>query len=176
MIAEISAGLSGLKAAKDIVQALSGIQNAASVNDAKLTLQGHILDAQQALFAAQEAQSAGARRIAELEQEIVRLKDWETEKQRYQMKRFLPGSVAYCLKPEMAAGEPPHRICPSCYHEGKKGFFQAQPEIKSRGRVHLCTSCRTEAVFGQEMTDAEEPTTKVGWEGPVSAGPRTIRP
>lgn len=40
MFAEISAGLGSLKTAKDFIQALNGIQTAAAVNDAKLTLQG----------------------------------------------------------------------------------------------------------------------------------------
>jgi hypothetical protein len=67
MLAEISAGLGSLKAAKDIVQGLSAAKTEAAVNGVKIDLQGLILDAQQGLFAAQEAQSADARRIADLE-------------------------------------------------------------------------------------------------------------
>jgi hypothetical protein len=174
MLAEITAGFNGLKAAKDIVQALNSVQTAAALNDVKLTLQSHILDAQQGLFAAQEAQAAAAKRVADLEQQIVRMKDWEAEKQRYQLKRFTPGSVAYCLKPERSGGEPPHRLCPHCYQEGKKGFLQATADVKGRGRVHVCTSCRVEAVLGQEMADQADPAPPEEWSGPISAGRRTF--
>lgn len=63
MIAEISAGLSGLKAAKDMLQALHGVQSAVAINEVKFALQGHLLEAQQGLFTVQEAQSAAAKRI-----------------------------------------------------------------------------------------------------------------
>ena len=174
MLAEISAGLGSLKAAFDITKGLNAASTQASVNEVKIELQQHIIEAQQALSAANEAQSAGARRIAELEAEIVRMKNWESERQRYQMKRFTPGSVAYCLKPEMAEGEAPHRICPHCYQEGKKGFLQATAKIEGRGRVHQCTSCRAEVVLGSEMADAADPAPTSDWTGPISAGPRTV--
>ena len=54
MLAEISAGLSSLKAAKDIVQGLNALKTEAAINGVKIELQGLILDAQQGLFAAQE--------------------------------------------------------------------------------------------------------------------------
>lgn len=155
MLAEISAGLGSLNAAKDIVQGLNAAKTEAAINNVKIELQGLILEAQQGLFAAQEAQASGAQRIAELEQQIVRMKDWEREKQRYQMKSFYPGAVAYCLKPEMADGEPPHRICPACYENGKKGHLQATGEQIRRYGVHRCTSCKTEAVFGNERLPPE---------------------
>lgn len=159
MLAEISAGLGSLKSAKDIVQSLNAAKTETAINSLKIELQGLILEAQQGLFAAQQAQTAGAQRITELEQQIVSMKDWEREKQRYKMKRFTPGSVAYCLKPEMADGEPPPRLCPHCYHRGEKGFFQATEELKLRYRVHRCTSCRAEAILGQEMPDVEPHST-----------------
>jgi hypothetical protein len=174
MLGEIAAGLSSLKTMKDLVQGLNAAKTEAAINGVKIELQGLILEAQQGLFAAQDARSADARRIAELEQQIVDLKDWEREKQRYEMKRFAPGSIAYCLKPDMAAGEPPHRICPNCYQQGKKGFLQATTDIKVGKRVHVCTSCHAEAALGQEMADSDEPRPPPDWSGPVSAAPRRV--
>ena len=173
MLTEIATGLSSLKAAFDITKGLNAAHAKASINDVKIPLQEHIVQAQQALFLASEAQAAAAERIRDLEQQIVSLKDWEREKQRYQMKRFTPGSIAYCLKPEMADGEPPHRLCPHCYQQAKKGFLQAQ-ELTNRGRAHRCTSCQSEVVLGQEMADSDEAPTKPNWDGPISSGRRTV--
>lgn len=154
MIAEISAGLSGLKAAMDITKGLNAAKGEAAINEVKIDLQRNIIEALGSLTAAHEAQTANLKRIDELEAQVVGMKDWEREKQRYQMKRFTPGSVAYCLKPEMADGEPPHRICPHCYHEGKKGFLQSTGDRHGRGTLHSCTSCQSKTVLGQELSDA----------------------
>ena len=67
MLAEIAGGLSSLRTMKDIVQGLNAAKTEAAINGVKIELQGLILEAQQGLFAAQEAQSSGARRIADLE-------------------------------------------------------------------------------------------------------------
>ncbi len=74
--AEVATGLSSLKAAFDIAKGLNALSDAVALNDAKIGLQGAILEAQSGLLAAQEAQTANLRRVGELEDEIVRLKDW----------------------------------------------------------------------------------------------------
>ena len=146
MIAEINAGLSGLKAAKDMIQALHGIQSAVAINDVKFALQGHLLEAQQGLFAAQEAQSAAAKRITELEQQIVQLKDWEGEKQRYELKDTGQGSLAYALKEVVEGGEPEHWLCPACYQQGKKSIMKHETIPEGRARTLVCHPCGLDIV------------------------------
>ena len=154
MIAEISAGLSGLKAAKDMIQALHGIQSAVAINDVKFALQGHLLEAQQGLFAAQEAQSAAAKRIAELEQQIVQLKDWEGEKQRYELKDTGQGSLAYALKEVVEGGEPAHWLCPHCYENRKKSILKHEKLSAGRCETLSCHPCGLEIVtHGSRISD-----------------------
>lgn len=145
MIAEISAGLGSLKAAKDLIQAMNGMQTGAAINDVKLTLQGHMLDAQQSLFAAQEAQSTSAGRIRELEQQIVALKDWSAEKQRYELHDVGRGAMAYVPKLGMENGEPPHWLCVRCFGQGQKSLMQ----FKGNGVGNI-----TSAQRGQDTTFA----------------------
>lgn len=141
MIGEISAGLGSLKAAKDFVQAWNGIQTAAAVNDAKLTLQGHILDAQQSLFAAQELQAAAIKRIDELEKQLEKLKDWAADQERYELADTGEGSLAYRLKTEMAHGQPPHWLCPNCYQDGKKSIMKEERLAVGRAETLVCHPC-----------------------------------
>lgn len=166
MLAEISAGLSSLKAAYDITKGLNAANSQATINEVKIPLQQHILDAQIALAAANEAQTASSQREGELKQEIVRLKDWSAEKQRYELKRFQPGVLAYALKPSMAEGEPPHYLCKHCYDRNEKSSLQATPRLEMRYRVHICPSCRNEYAFGSEM-----PGSNPGSEGPPPTPP-----
>ncbi len=147
-ITEISAGLNSLKAAKDIVKALHAIQAGADLNEIKISLQGHILEAQEGLFAAQEAQSASARRIADLEQEIVRLKDWSAERERYHLVNVCRGSFAYMPKPGMEKGQPAHWLCTNCFDHGKKSYlsFKGQDKSRSGGNgdesTYGCDTCK----------------------------------
>jgi hypothetical protein len=147
MLAEIASGLGSLKAAKDIVQGLNAAKTEAAINGVKIELQGLILDAQQGLFAAQEAQSADTRRIADLEQEIVRLKDWTTEKESYQLVAVDRGAFAYMPKPGMEKGEPAHWLCTNCFNHGHKSFMQHKGHGTSVGgrsdeALFGCDSCK----------------------------------
>lgn len=149
MLAEISAGLSSLKAAKDVLQALHGIQTATAINDVKFTLQGHMLDAQSGLFAAQEAQTVAASRIRDLEQQIVQLKDWAAEKQRYELHDIGRGAMAYAPKLGMENGEPPHWLCVRCFQHNRKSFmqFKGQAKTKTGGNgdtsEYACDDCKS---------------------------------
>jgi Zn finger protein HypA/HybF involved in hydrogenase expression len=117
-------GLSSLKAASDIVKGLNAANTQTLVNEVKISLQNHILEAQQSLATAQTAQATLIERISTLEQEIVSLKDWEREKQRYELKALYSGSLAYAVKESMRGSEPLHFICASCYQKGRKSILQ----------------------------------------------------
>lgn len=141
MIAEISAGFSSLKAAKDIVQAMNGVHSAVQINEVKLNLQSLILEAQQSLFVAQEEQAQATKKIEKLEQEIARFKDWEVEKRRYQLEDTGQGSLAYRLKSEALTDEPVHWICPSCYQNGKKSILKHETLAVGRTDTLVCHPC-----------------------------------
>lgn len=147
MLAEISAGLSSLKAISDIVQGLNAANIQLSINDIKIGLQDHILKAQQALFTAQQAQTESSQKIGELEQEIMRLKNWEAEKQRYELKPLRDGDyapTAYAVKESMTNGEPAHWICANCYQKGVKSILQAETRFPGRALVFVCHECDSE--------------------------------
>jgi hypothetical protein len=146
MLAEIASGLSSLKTMKDIVQGMNAAKNEAAINGVKIELQGLILDAQQGLFAAQEAQSSDARQIAQLEQEIVKLKDWSAEKERYQLVDVWQGSVAYMPKPTMENGEPAHWLCSNCFNQGRKSFLAMQGHVGPNS-AWKCGACGTGMVI-----------------------------
>lgn len=140
MIGEIGAGLGSLKAAADILKGLNAAHTQAAINEVKISLQGHIFEAREALSAAQEAQATALGRVRELEMEIVQLKDWEAEKQRYQLEKLPPGILIRRLKPGMENGEPPHEICANCYNKDVKSLLHVTGQ--GNGRTHWkCHSC-----------------------------------
>lgn len=147
-IAEISAGLSSLKAAKDILKGLDTTRTNLAINEVKIELTSLILEAQESLAAAREAQSASASRIADLEQEIMRLKDWSAEKARYQLTDIGRGALVYTPKLPMDEGEPAHWLCANCFNHGRKSFmqFKGQDRTPGGGRAdtstYACDACK----------------------------------
>lgn len=86
-------------------------------------------------------------RIRDLQEQIVQLKAWETEKQRYEFKTF-GGGVACFLKPETQGTEPMHPICANCYARGKISYLAKIPDdairaARNAGTVYQCFECPT---------------------------------
>ena len=150
MVGEALAGLGALKTAFDIAKGLKDINDATIGNGAVIELQEKILSAQQ-------TQSALIEQVGNLEKEVARLKDWEADKQRYQLTELAPGVVAFSIKEAMRNGEPFHRICANCCASGKKSYLQQH----IRGEYfdqYKCHSC------GEEIgIDKGNPPQTGGW-------------
>ncbi|MBI4922326.1 MAG: hypothetical protein HY834_11295 [Devosia nanyangense] len=116
------------------------MSNQATINDVKLTLQQHIFDARDALSATQEKQATALKRIIDLEGEIASFKNWEAEKQRYKLETLPPGIHMYGLKPGMENGEPPHKICATCFNQGFKSLLHitGQGNGLTSWKCHRC--------------------------------------
>jgi hypothetical protein len=135
MAAEIIAGLGALKTAFDMAKGLKDIDNAVSRNAAVIELQEKILTAQQ-------AQSTLVERVNELEKTVAGFEKWDTEKEKYDLKEIYPHNFAYEIKPNARGSQPAHLICATCYENGKKVILQ------SSSYVHLsCPACNTQVQF-----------------------------
>jgi hypothetical protein len=124
----------------DMAKALKDINDATNRNVAVIALQEQIL-------AAQLAQSTLIERVRELEGEMARVKAWEAEKQRYKLEELPPGVFVRTLKPDMAAGEPMHRICQTCYERGKKSVLNASEPYNGQ-RDLTCNECGSKLTAG----------------------------
>ena len=175
MLAEISAGFGSLKAAKDIIQGLNAANTQASVNDVKIALGQHVLDAHIALAAANDAQSAAARRIADLEQEIVRLKDWSAEKQNYELQAIGAGATAYVEKRSVQSGQAPHWLCANCYDSGQKAILQPRQSIDHD--AYRCPKCSADIKVTRHATPESHVATQRNRQlGPGATCPRCNKP
>jgi|KBSMisStaDraftv2_1062788.scaffolds.fasta_scaffold1680566_1 hypothetical protein len=160
MAAEIIAGLGALKTAFDIAKGLKDIDNAVSRNAAVIELQEKILTAQQ-------AQATLVESVSGLEKEVVRLKDWEADKQRYELSEIAAGIVCMALKPTMANGEPFHRICANCCAAGKKSHLQHVVQ-GSRYNEFKCNTCGEKLSYNTEGGPLRNSYSPRGGGGPNS--------
>lgn len=140
MAAELITGLSAFKAMFDAAKGLKDINDATIRN-------GAVVELQEKILAAQAQQAALVERVSDLEKEVAAYKDWDREKERYQLTDFGCSTFAYSLKPDMANGEPPHRICAQCYQHGHKGFLQSHGMFSSREKVE-CQGCGKTVMLG----------------------------
>ena len=141
MASEIFAGLSALKTAFDLAKGLKDINDTATRNAA-------VIDLQEKILAAQQAQSTLIERLGALEKELTNFETWSAEKERYELTQVDNGVFVYALKPGIKTGEPPHLLCTNCYQQNKKSLLQATQQLKGRHRVHVCPACKSEFIFG----------------------------
>jgi predicted nuclease with TOPRIM domain len=85
-ITAISQALGAFKALKDIGEATIGLANAAAFRERQIEFQGKIIEAQSALMALQEEHALLVETIRDLEKEVANLKEWNSQKQDYELK------------------------------------------------------------------------------------------
>jgi hypothetical protein len=149
-----------------MAKALRGLSADAQIKLATIDLMETILAAQGSAFAAQQEQATLLQRIRELEEQMARMKTWDAEKQRYELKAIDTGAFAYMLKESERAGEPTHWLCTNCFNKGHKGFlaFKTQNTHPGGGRGHhsiwACTTCNATVsiYFTRKPSEPWEPT------------------
>ena len=144
----IAAAIGGLKTAAEITKGFLDLKEAAAVQGKVIELQGVILAAQSSALAAQSDQMTLLEEIRGLKAQMAKLEAWEAEKNRYILKDYGGGTLAYELKPDAASGEPMHRVCPACYQKGHKSILQFRFLTSIGQDNYLCPSCKTEFQFG----------------------------
>jgi hypothetical protein len=126
MIAEAGAAISSIKVAMDMAKGIGALKTEADINQAIIDIQRILLEAQSGAFEDKQ-------RIADLSAQIQVLKYaansqnlWKEESQRYVLTESEVGTYTYDLKPENANGETPHRLCVTCFQNGKKSILHGQ--------------------------------------------------
>lgn len=137
MVGETFAGLSALKTAFDLAKGIKDIDDAVRRNAAVIELQEKILTAQQ-------AQSTLIDQIRELEEKMASFETWEREKQRYDLKPLGWGAFAYMLKKSERGSEPPRWVCTNCFEQKKIAMTIQHGVLKSgEGVQWFCPSCKS---------------------------------
>ena len=110
-------------------------------------LNQRVIDLQEKILSAQEAQFALVKRVDELEKQLAALETKSSQMQRYQLKDFGSGTFAYELKELEARGEPIHHVCAACYQQGHISVLQFS--IRSNGQDwYECLQCKSRQKFG----------------------------
>lgn len=145
-VAEIAAAVTGIRSALDITKAMVSLHNAEAFRTKSIELQGVVLEALDKAIEARESYAMQTDRIRALEAEVTQLKNWNAEKQNYELKQVGWGAVAYMLKPEKRGTEPPHWLCPTCFAKGEKSFLNFTGVTTGRRHIFKCNGCGAQPV------------------------------
>ena len=152
MFTELQSGYNAARSLFEIAKGVQALKTETAINSAILEIQRLALDTQNSLFEANTAYSERVKEIGDLKQEVMSLKAWDGEAERYELKQYHPGTLTYTLKAVMADGQPVHHLCANCYNERKKSILQAEGNPRSGGYRHYkCSRCETAIPIGSEI-------------------------
>ena len=132
-----------LKTAKDIINAISDNKSLAEVKGKLIELQNAILSAQNSALESHQEQAALIAEIDKLKHDIVKIKAWSTEKERYALKNVWNSGIVYALKKSVSKGEPAHYLCPNCYQDEIKSIMQPRKNADKFATIY-CPKCKNE--------------------------------
>jgi hypothetical protein len=132
--------IASLRAAAELVKTMRDAHDA-SLTQAKVPeLTRQIISALSSALATQTAHFDLLLSQRELEEEMAKLKAWNTEKYRYELRSVGPGAVAYVLKDSMRGSEPIHWLCANCFQSGKRRFLN-ESHSDLHNVYHKCAEC-----------------------------------
>lgn len=140
-IALIAGAATSPNTALNLSKTLLGIRDAAGLQAKVIELQGEIMSAQSATFAAQSGQLTLLERIRELEAQVTKLKARNAQKQRYVLQEPVRGKFVYALKENRCGPEPMHWVCTACYDDGHKSIIQLT-NATGEGDHYRCPRCK----------------------------------
>jgi hypothetical protein len=161
----IMSGISALQTASELAKGLVNLRDTALIQGKVIELQSVILSAQSSALSAQAEQAALLQQIDDLKKEMTRLEAWETEKEKYSLVQLTDGVFAYALKEETEGGEPPHKICASCYQHGSKQILQQETRFPGRVEFLLCHGCGSELIISGARHEEHKPPKPNGRRG-----------
>jgi hypothetical protein len=124
MIEYLPQALASLSTALNIGKSLVEIRDSAKLQEAVIQFNSAIIDAQSKIMESQNVQAAYKDKINELEKECMRLKNWETEREKYTRKEIATGVFVYIENNFVGKFQNAHKFCCDCFDNYKKSTLQ----------------------------------------------------
>lgn len=145
----IAGATASLKVAFDIGKGLVEMRRDWDIQDKINEMNRALSEAYDQVLSAKREQAAMLDENESLKTEIARLKAWDSERQRYELKPrspHNPGALAYRLKEDCGDSEQQHWLCPTCFDDGRKSILQERQGPR-RTIIASCPRCKTSLEF-----------------------------
>ena len=129
----------GLARLGKVVAEIAGSSDAAKRNALLIEFQQALIKTQGITASEQIKNASLVARNQELEQEILRLKDWAAERANYTLQQIFTGIFAYIKNDNMEQLETAHKFCSHCFDERNcKSILQLQVINPGRRKTLVC--------------------------------------
>ena len=137
--------INGIKAAASLSKELLALKIRGDIKGKVSEIDAELVSALQHATTAYSSQMELTKRVHDLEEEVMRLEDWNVNKQDYELKSIGGTSFAYMMKESAKTSEPKHWLCQPCFDSSKKSVLQGKERpAKGRGKFWACNSCGTD--------------------------------
>lgn len=146
MIHELLMASQSVQSLGSLLKAAHGLANYNEIVAALAEVNTKLMQANALALSSQEKQAASAARVQELEQEVMRLKDWSAEAQQYEALEIARGVFAHVKKDRVGTLQSAHKLCSNCFHQNRKSLLQRFRE-PGRDEGLVCHRCEKKIVF-----------------------------
>ena len=134
---------SAIAALRKIVETVNDLKSLNADNEisaVRTDLLAQVGDARQAVLDLQETVATERAKMAELEAENARLRNFDVYRDRYELRSLGEDAVVYALKESSGSGAPPHRVCVACFDRGSRSILQFAG-YHGADRILECSVC-----------------------------------
>ena len=115
-----------------------------------------LLQANDVALHSQEKQSVLAAKVNDLEKEITCLKDWERERERYELRQVARGVFVRVEKGVTGNWQSAYKFCATCFEQNSKAPLQ-QEKIQVGRRLSLtCHRCKSKVIFDSYLSNSDK--------------------
>lgn len=139
-ITEISAALTTIKVAKDLIRGISSLNADVAIKEKTVDLLGTIVDLQEHILSMQSKYGELLKSKSDLEEKLKQHEEWLITKSGYTLNEVATGVFVYCSKESKDATEPKHWLCASCFNNEKKSILQLS-NYNGKGEYYSCQRC-----------------------------------
>ncbi len=138
---------SGIASLGKTVAEIAASNDATQRNALLIEFQKALIQSQSLISTEQAKNATLASRNQELEQEIVKFKNWAAESNKYELKEVSSGIFARVEKANVTPLKSAHKFCATCFERQKKTVLQFQAVEVGRKRSLVCHVCKYAVEF-----------------------------
>lgn len=140
---DVQTSLAALATAKDFASFLIGRKIDSEVTDKAIAFQNSIIEFQSIIMSLQAENHSLLQEKISIEKKLDKIESWESEKNKYELKKVADGVFVYSRILEEDSKELPHWLCPNCFQDKHKSILQRTSKSWA-GTDYVCPCCKTE--------------------------------
>ena len=144
-VAQVVTALGGIKTLIELMRNFSATKSTSEIEAMRTEMLGQLTDVQLTVLELQDQLGTASQRVQEMEKENERLRDWTSEREKYELKEMGPQAFAYVLKDTQGDGPTP-RLCAHCFENAERSILQSAG-FYSVNQVLECPRCKNQVRY-----------------------------